>query len=315
MRATFAANLWLMPKWFEMAMLFICGLPALSQIDPAFRAQLTLYHEHQPHVNVGLENQDTGDVQGDSYFVLRGLLLPIECASKHAPRFDCNNPEENSTRNVISMHTVAVDNRFGDYAPCNVDPHTGNYTCSCGGLLHHEPCKAPVGRVDVAKREVGHPLPPFAPDWAYWRTNLAIKTGGFWYSTVSAGKCAGERDERCTWQLLTTQRRILAGCLETRVAEAVQKYDPRCFSKCPQPTNASSPCVAGCYMQTILGPHAAKRLINETEGMPRDLLMNAWKSAFASDDPAAGGCPDADGHELQRAWPMAWYSRIPSASD
>ena len=44
------------------------------------------------------------------------------------------------------------------------------------------------------------------------------------------------------------RRRIVAACLETRVAAAVRAYAPSCFAACPQPTNASTQCVARCYM-------------------------------------------------------------------
>ena len=293
----------------------------VAHIDPSHEVNLTLFHEHPPQYSVlGLDDQDTGDLQGDAYFVLRGLLLPLECASRLAPRGDCGNPEQNSTRNVVSKHVVAVDDRFGEYASCTV--RAGGYSCQCGSWAHHEPCKAPVGRADVAKREVGHFVPPGAPDWLWWRTNLAIKTGGFWYSTVSAGRCDGGTAP-CTWRLVATIRRIVAACLETRVAAAVRAYAPSCFAACPQPTNASTQCVARCYMQILLGPSGGSRLINATEGMPRRLITQAWEGAFASSDPAAGGCPDAptvedhgddeDGKEPEEGeWPLAWGRRASS---
>jgi len=291
-----------------------------SQIDPAHQTALTVFHEYQPkYASQGCENQDTGDLGGDSYFVLRGLLLPIECASNSSfyPKFDCNNPEQNSTDNLVSQLTLAVDSRFGEYASCDVNQSTGAYECTCGSWRHKTPCEAPVGRVDVAKRERAHHIPSFAPTWAYWRTNLAIKTGGYWFSTVKAGKCAGSHmtgGGPCTWKVVETKRTIVAACLETRIAQAVQKHDPSCFSKCAQPQNASSPCVAACYMKTILGPDAGSRLINATEGMPRQLLSTAWSSAFASADPSKGGCPDAPTEKAQASavegdWPMAWRTR------
>jgi len=291
--------------------MLIATFALLAQIDPAHRTPLTLYHEHQAEISVGLANQDTGDIGGDAYFVLRGLLLPIECADPHASKFDCNNPEENSTHNVVSQHSVAVDNRYGEYASCNEDPATGKYSCVCGQWPHVKPCNKPaVGRVDVAQRESRYPIAPGSADWHFWRTNLAIKTGGYWYSTLPAGMCpqGGAADaSSCTWKLLNTSRVIVAGCLETRVAEAVQKYDTTCFAGCAQPHNASSPCVARCYMQTILGPSGGERKINATEGMPLPLLEQAWSGAFASTDPTRGGCPDAgeDGAD----YPMSWHRR------
>ena len=108
-----------------------------SQIDPAHKQTLVLYHETQPEFqSLGLKNQDTGtpvtpsshartplpprahsltlapplarsppppnthtgDLFGDLYFVLRSVSLPIECASSSPlARFDCANPEQNNT--------------------------------------------------------------------------------------------------------------------------------------------------------------------------------------------------------------------------
>ena len=164
-----------------MAALLLQTTCCSSQIPAEHKATLTLYHEYQPkYVSLGLENQDTGDDQGDAYFVLRGLLLPIECAKAHRhfiPSFDCDNPEQNSTQNVVSQHTVEVDDRFGQYGSCTADG-SGTYSCNCGQWIYPAPCKAPVGRTDVAQRETGHRIPPDAPPWLLWRMNLAVKTGG-----------------------------------------------------------------------------------------------------------------------------------------
>lgn len=297
----------------------------LSQIDPFHATNLTLFHEYQPkYSSLGLENQDTGDIRGDAYFVLRGLSLPVECSSKHPFKFDCDNPEQNNTQNVVSMHIVTVDDRFGPYGSCNVDDKSGTYSCKCGSYSHPEPCKAPVGRADVKERETGpgHTPRPGAEDWMWWRTNLALKFGSgtpaYWYSTTTAGKCSTPAaDAPCTWKLVETRRRIVAKCLETRVAQAIRKYDPSCFTQCAQPTNASSPCVARCYLTTILSPAGSSRPINATEGMPAQLILDAWLNAFTSADPAKGGCPDAphDLAELEKeeeeaaAWPLAWGRR------
>ena len=50
---------------------------------PTNATNITVYHEYDPRFeSLGLRDQDTGDADGDAYFVLRSLLLPIECASK-----------------------------------------------------------------------------------------------------------------------------------------------------------------------------------------------------------------------------------------
>ena len=128
----------------------------------------------------------------------------------------------------------------------------------------------------------------------------------------------------CTWRLVSTKRKIVAQCLEvtlallllvlltlvlltlllllllllllplqTRVTDAVRKSDPACFSACPQPRNASTACVVGCYMHAILGAAGGTRLLRAGEGVDPQVLVSAWDAAFDSVDPAKGGCPDA----------------------
>lgn len=337
----------------------------LRQIDPAHKVELTLFHEYQSrYESLGLQNQDTGDVFGDCYFVLRGLLLPIECASSAAPPpVDCTNPEQTGAHNIISRLSVMVDDRFGPYGACNVDRASGQYRCECGSWRHPVVCPAAVGRTDVAQRELReHRLNVSSPDWSWWRLNLAVKMSGFWYSTTEAGRChddmlhsnhsnhssrsgrsnraspagfSGDTHGNCTWSLSANQRHIEAACLETRIAETVRSQRPGCFARCEQPQNASTPCVARCYMETILGPNASSRVVNASEGMRRELITQAWERAFASAQPAAGGCPDADfvsremvregqgGNDSRNAatrphdqagsrvsWPLAWSSRL-----
>ena len=46
----------------------------MQRVDPPHRVTLTLYHEHRAGRS-NLTNVDTGDLLGDAYFLLRGLLL------------------------------------------------------------------------------------------------------------------------------------------------------------------------------------------------------------------------------------------------
>jgi hypothetical protein len=266
--------------------------PALLALDPAHAANLTLYHEFQPqYERLGLANQDTGDVRGDAYFVLRSLILPVECAGK-GPKFDCGNPEANSTLNIVSRNTVTVDTRYGTYASCTVS--SSGY--HCGGSSKS------VGRQDVKARELSHGQPrKGSAAWQWWRLNLAVKMGtpipAYWFSTASAGDCAAAgAGPDCTWRLVATTRKIVARCLETRVTDAVRKQDPACFSACPQPQNASTACVVNCYMGAILGPTGGTGLLQPGQGVDPQLIVEAWEAAFDSADPAKGGCPDAPAH-------------------
>ena len=260
--------------------------------DPAYAINLTLFHEYPPQFEqLGLVNQDTGDLRGDAYFALRGFMLPVECASSDPlAHFDCDNPEQNASDiNVVSQHLVTADSRFGPYGACN--EQDGKYTCVCN---HGRPCGAAVGNADVYTRE---PAPPAgSEDWRWWRVNLARKTGGNWYSTHAAGECTesgpGGGAAGCTWKVVENARRITSRCLLGRVATAVASQNATCFNLCAQPTNLSSVCWVDCFMATALGPAGGERLIDgDKEGVNIGVLIAAWQGAFAA--VASGGCPDA----------------------
>jgi len=290
-----------------------------GQVDPAHKDTLVLYHQTQPQFqSLGLKNQDTGDLGGDSYFVLRSFSLPVECASKNPmAKFDCDNPEQNDTdTNVVSMNIVDVDSRYGIYGACNVNEANGTYSCSCRGAPQSF-CNASVGRSDVATRE----QPPYGrgENWQWWRVNLARKMRGNWYSTVASGECGSSTSSStskaavnanvtvnagvgagvgaaaaagCTWSLKKTVRTITSQCLLNRVGDAVVDHDSTCFQSCAQPKNISSPCFVDCFMANVLGPDGGSKLISPTDGIPLSTIEDAWNTAFAP--AASGGCPNPD---------------------
>lgn len=270
-------------------------LGVFSQINPLYKKSITVFHEYEPKFeSLGLENQNSGDLHGDAFFVLRSFLLPVECAS-HNPlaKFDCDNPEQNNTKtNVISKHVVDVDSRFGVYGRCNV-VNDKSYTCSCGKGLFPVPCNASVGQADVASRYNSDPPKPKDQDWQWWRVNLARKIGGKWYSTIKKGECPQNPTSACYWHVNQTVRRIASECLLQRVGQAVVQQNTTCFDACSQPTNSSTVCFSRCFMHTLLSPKADNHLIGPTDGVPNTVVEKAWDAAFDSSDPSEGGCPDA----------------------
>jgi hypothetical protein len=271
-------------------------LPIVAADYPPNAAKLTLYHEFPAqYQSVSLANQNTGDLNGDAYFVLRGFMLPVECMSKDPEAaFDCKNPEQNaSSTNLISKSVVAVDQDYGEYGECNAV--LGQYHCRCGPFTKMHPCNASVGRADVSTRYDG--VRPPAEDWKWWRVNLAKKIGGYWYSTIKDGECSADASAACTWKVLSKVRTITSRCLLNHVASAVAAYNASCFLSCPQPTNTSSPCWARCLMSAVLGPDGGSRAILPGEGMPLQSITGSFEGAFAAVD--AGGCPDALSAEAQ----------------
>ena len=270
---------------------------AVCQIDPAHKQTVVLYHETQPEYQaLGMMNQNTGDIFGDAYFVLRSVSLPVECLSKNPlAHFDCDNPEQNDTAtNVISMNIVDVDDRWSVYGTCNVNEQTKTYSCECKvpGQLSHK-CNASVGRSLIYSRESA-PSGGKGENWQWWRVNLARKmgggpAGGAWYSTTSGGSCHGNTSATCYWRLKETKRTIASTCLLHRVGDAVVASNRTCFDSCPQPTNQSSVCWVECFMGNVLGPDGSVKLINASAGIPIGTITAAWNGAFAP--VANGGCP------------------------
>ena len=162
---------------------------------------------------------------------------------------------------------------------------------------------------DEAVAFAGRPPRAGSADWKWWRVNLANKLGGAWYSTLPQGECNGTAGVPCTWNLTRTVRRIASRCVFARVTAAVVSANATCFGACPQPANLSSACCSECAMRTVLGPRGSSQVIGPADGMPNGAILDAWDAAFASDDPARGGCPDYEHdrtppvpHRTARRW-------------
>lgn len=265
---------------------------------------IVVYHEYEPQFeNVKLRNQNSGDAQGDSYFVVRGFILPVECSSNETKR-DCTNPEQEDERNLVSQHIVQVLNGYSTYAECNV--HGARYSCECYDkdnrrILCNE---SAVGRTNLSER---YSSSSGISDFTWWRYNLAIKLQGYWYSTLSRGECPGERDRRCAWRLVRTVRTIRSACLKDAIARVVEEYNRSAFVQCPPNNNIedsgkrkttiggerdidynqSTVCYSRAFMATFLGQNGGDGPIVPTDGIPNDKIEAAWATAFSDE-----GCPE-----------------------
>ena len=69
-----------------------------------------------------------------------------------------------------------------------------------------------------------------------------------------------------------------------------------CFAGCPSyskpATYKSDPCWARCFFALVLGPEAGQGDIHGTGGLPNAVLKQAWETAFETEDPRQGGCPN-----------------------
>jgi len=258
---------------------------------------LTLFHTNEfKYTSLGITDMNEGDAAGDLFFVLKARALPVECPGA----YDCRDPELAANKLQITKVVVEVDSQYlqtaGLYAECNVNENTSTYTCECRGAPHNSCTNHTVGVQTVRSLPFfGKPKPGSnAPSW--WRYNLAQLIGGNWWSTVGSGQClAGTQPPAagCSWRLVKTVKRVNKTCHDASVNKAVMSRQPACFAGCLQPTNTSSTCWVDCFFKAVLGPEGGTEAVTNTSAgiIPLADLLAMWEAPFASDDPAAGGCP------------------------
>ena len=87
----------------------------------------------------------------------------------------------------------------------------------------------------------------------------------------------------CWWRLAETKRTVNQTCVDGRVIAAVRARRPQCWSACPQPNNATTPCYLDCLFTTMLG--------NKSLGVPpmtTESIVAPFVEAFSGD---GKGCP------------------------
>ena len=107
-------------------------LLALLALGAPSTTNITVYRI-TPRNYTGLTNLDSGDGAGDVFFGLYEFALPIICAASSPDRglVNCQNVPILSIPdfNVYTEFEIEVDERFGEYAGCNPDPNTGQFSC------------------------------------------------------------------------------------------------------------------------------------------------------------------------------------------
>ena len=141
----------------------------------------------------------------------------------------------------------------------------------------------------------------FWPDtrWTYYVFDLGCKMDGTWYSNQEQGQCTDHMLARsqhasstfssvadaqpCWWKLAETKRTVNQTCVDGRVVAAVRAHRPKCWSACPQPNNATTPCYLDCLFTTMLGNASLGVLPMTTES-----IVAPFVEAFSGD---GKGCP------------------------
>lgn len=211
-----------------------------------------------------------------------------------------NHLESNGTwtfRRSASSLTATVGRCF---APCNpVDKSGRDWECSCrnaSGTAPHSGASAPcniVGRAYLSQRFAGECTDGCHYPNDYWKTAVAERLGGLWYSTPVEAQCNTDASVSCQWRELAKIKVVNASCANANVLRYVEREGEACFAGCTPADRAdpTSDCATLCFFETLLGKGA--NFPNSTSpGLSGTAVVAAFAAAFESDDPAQGGCKD-----------------------
>lgn len=286
---------------------------------PGFH-HLTAYHINPHHLGVMPVNMDVADLQGEIFFGLSTLTVPLACrndSAAHMSHHDCTNAETQSSDVVASKLALHVRGTYGQYAACNVCPSSGvddysklecnpgAYICTCrhGGGTELVRCEnqTAVGREDVAtyfKSWQPCTWDTFmkAPYTCWWLPVVNV-TGGTWFSLTQGGWCdrPGANQTTCTWRA-SVEKVVNRTCSDNILYSAIESYDAShkgCFGRCPgagMMRNTSDPCWIYCVYATVAGPSALlPHGRQHIDSMPSALLEEAFQQPFWAEH--KGGCP------------------------
>lgn len=265
---------------------------------------LTLYHLNPANYSVAPAEMNTADLAGDLYFDVSARTLPLECGNTSSPWYnsDCTNPETNAADLALTKLVVeVVDGAYGPYMFCNVQPPDGHYRCDCNWSKAQKPVPCPPGDhpSDVGRKDLSMPVARarrltngttglFANTIGRWRVNLRLRTGGYWYSTPTAGWCGHSSGGACTWRLVRPVKKIWKNCSDAVINAEVERRGARCFAGCGARThNSSDPCWIGCFFDTLLGPGSGEQIVQDG-GMTKAEIEALWDLPFSA--PAPQGC-------------------------
>jgi hypothetical protein len=137
--------------------------------------------------------------------------------------------------------------------------------------------------------------------WEVWSYMLAdLMKGGLMVSLPVKGRCNSSHSNTlvhsdgthlptasspCSWQLMSTGKRISVECIKGRLLKLVEGRNAACFSKCAEsdPGESATECRIRCVYNTVFGNST------ETKGLQERDLLEVWRLAFVN--PSQGGCP------------------------
>eukprot|EP00041_Stephanoeca_diplocostata_P024514 m.623191 g.623191 ORF g.623191 m.623191 type:complete len:318 (+) comp22544_c1_seq5:198-1151(+) len=276
---------------------------------PSNPVNVTVYGLRPFNLSADISEKNTADPAGDLFFWLTDrLVAPYACRVSNNTWWGCKEQHTLTHDSVYTKTVVEVDGTWPNstqhgvcstnpghacYAACNPSDSSGaEWECRCSddGNGHMPPCDV-VGRANIFDRYPTCADSCVAPN-DLWKSDLSQRLGGLWYSTPVQAECDGAGSLACQWRTVAVEKTVNATCVNANVLRAVAKAGAACYSQCPpsQQLDPTSDCSVTCTFQTILGKSRSFPTLPGS-GMSRDTLIDAWLSAFESNDPASGGCP------------------------
>jgi len=122
-----------------------------------------------------------------------------------------------------------------------------------------------------------------------WKSNIARKTGGKWFSPTKEGQCDGYvGNGTCGWHI-NSMFTVNDTCVRNSIYTNMESHAPGCFAGCGQ-RNVSSPCWVSCFFDTFLGPDAhLSTHADLSKGIPMVDVEAGYLNAFRPE--SEGGCP------------------------
>ena len=244
-------------------------------------SERTVVYGLRPYEITGLDNKDTASDLGDIFFLFgdRVAQRPSCAANPHSFFCKC---EVTCVDNVYTQYEIDASGGWQyPYGPCNPAQNATlenpGYKCVRDDGFH-------MGSAAVDKRyeAVGWGcVPPRAgppyTDQCWWKYNSSKHIGGEWYSHPAAGNC-DTHPTNCSWSIAETKKIVNESCINDGMFGLAEKHGADCLDGCAKPYNTSADCYLTCIFDAVLQIPAAN-------------LKSIWDAAFASEDPAKGGCP------------------------
>jgi len=266
---------------------FCDGACAINATGPE---NVTLYRMTPRHT-LTLEDKNTGDVAGDTSYIISRRTAAFDCRNAPANDTHCQSmtvtgDTANSTDLIIEF-VVEVDGNWAPYLYCNPldGKHPeGAWNCTVThGFPSNHTCDCPRAYSAVGRENLTTAYGPGG--------SSMHPAGGIWFSSSHQGSCAPGAPlgaDGCSWREVQRTRAVNSSCVYGRLDAFVEGKNASCFAPCPRVPasfggdfNKTSLCYSSCFSGV-------------TSAIPRSELTIPWVKAFAGADPDAGGCPTVE---------------------